>query len=139
MTAASKSMNISVEKTVAEQSILTAEQVGAAFAEVRAQAETDLRGVSSEKQFEEFKNHWLGRKSGVVTKITDNWLKQAPTDLKKSVGQEFNKFKTALETLIEERRVGIEAGAGEAAGAKDRGGLSFPGGGRGLGSRPLVR
>jgi len=40
MTAASKSMNISVEKTLAEQSILTAEQVVAAFAEVRAQAET---------------------------------------------------------------------------------------------------
>jgi len=42
-------MNISVEKTLAEQSILTAEQVVAAFAEVRAQAETDLRGVSNEK------------------------------------------------------------------------------------------
>src|SRR5438876_1024371 len=139
MTAASKSMNISVEKTVAEQSILTAEQVGAAFAEVRAQAETDLRGVSDEKQFEEFKNHWLGRKSGVVTKITDNWLKQAPTDLKKSVGQEFNKFKTALEALMEERRVGIEAGAEEAASAKDRVDLSLPGVARPLGSRHLIR
>src|SRR5438552_15838956 len=139
MTAASKSMHMSVEKTVAEQSILTAEQVGAAFAEVRAQAETDLRGVSNEKQFEEFKNHWLGRKSGVVTKITDNWLKQAPTDLKKSVGQEFNKFKTALEALMEERRVGIEAGAEEAANAKDRGELSLPGVARPLGSRHLIR
>jgi len=139
MTAASKSMNISVEKTLAEQSILTAEQVVAAFAEVRAQAETDLRGVSNEKQFEEFRNHWLGRKSGVVTKITDNWLKQAPTDLKKSVGQEFNKFKTALEALIEERRVGIEAGAEEAASAKDRVDLSLPGVMRALGSRHLIR
>ena len=132
-------MNISVEKTVAEQSILTAEQVGAAFAEVRAQAETDLRGVSDEKQFEEFKNHWLGRKSGVVTKITDNWLKQAPGDLKRAVGQEFNKFKTALEALIEERRVGIEAGAEEAASAKDRVDLSLPGVARPLGSRHLIR
>jgi len=139
MTAASKSMNISVEKTLAEQSILTAEQVVAAFAEVRAQAETDLRGVSNEKQFEEFKNHWLGRKSGVVTKITDNWLKQAPAELKKAVGQEFNKFKTALEALIEERRMGIEAGAEEAASAKDRVDLSLPGVARPLGSRHLIR
>jgi len=98
-----------------------------------------LRGVSNEKQFEEFRNHWLGRKSGVVTKITDNWLKQAPTDLKKSVGQEFNKFKTALEALIEERRVGIEAGAEEAASAKDRVDLSLPGVARLLGSRHLIR
>src|SRR5438105_14926986 len=108
-------MAASIDKTLVAQGLQSTEQVGAAFAEVRAQAETDLRGVSSEKQFEEFKNHWLGRKSGVVTKITDNWLKQAPTDLKKSVGQEFNKFKTAPETLIEERRRGMEEGPEEAA------------------------
>src|SRR2546430_15718401 len=115
-------MAASVDKTLVAQDLQSAEQVGAAFAEVRAQAEADLRGVSNEKQFEEFKNHWLGRKSGVVTKITDNWLKQAPTDLKKSVGQEFNKFKTTLEALIEERRMGIEAGAGEEGGGEGRGG-----------------
>jgi len=132
-------MAASIDKTLVAQGLQSTEQVGAAFAEVRAQAETDLRGVSSEKQFEEFKNHWLGRKSGVVTKITDNWLKQAPTDLKKSVGQEFNKFKTALKTLIEERRVGIEAGAEEAAWAKDRVDLSLPGVVRALGSRHLIR
>jgi phenylalanyl-tRNA synthetase alpha chain len=132
-------MAASVDKTLVAQGLQSTEQVGAAFAEVRAQAEADLRGVSNEKQFEEFKNHWLGRKSGAVTKITDNWLKQAPTDLKKSVGQEFNKFKTALEALIEERRVGIEAGAEEAAGAKDRVDLSLPGAVRPLGSRHLIR
>src|SRR2546430_8834151 len=132
-------MAASVDKTLVAQDLQSAEQVGAAFAEVRAQAEAELRGVSNEKQFEEFKNHWLGRKSGVVTKITDNWLKQAPTDLKKLVGQEFNKFKTALEVLIEERRVWIEAGAEEAAGAKDRVDLSLPGVSRPLGSRHLIR
>ena len=132
-------MAASVEKTLVAQGLQSAEQVGAAFAGVRAQAEAELRGVSNEKQFEEFKNHWLGRKSGVVTKITDNWLKQAPGDLKRAVGQEFNKFKTALEALIEERRVGIEAGAEEAAGAKDRVDLSLPGVVRPLGSRHLIR
>src|SRR5258707_12948835 len=121
-------MAASVDKTLVVQGLQSTEQVGAAFAEVRAQAEADLRGVSNEKQFEEFKNHWLGRKSGVVTKITDNWLKQAPTDLKKLVGQEFNKFKTALEALIEERRAAIETWAEEAASTKDRVGLSLPGG-----------
>jgi len=132
-------MAASVDKTLVAQGLQSAEQVGAAFAEVRAQAEADLRGVSNEKQFEEFKNHWLGRKSGVVTKITDNWLKQAPTDLKKLVGQEFNKFKTALEALIEERRAAIETWAEEAAGAKDRVDLSLPGVARPLGSRHLIR
>ncbi|HLK03350.1 MAG TPA: phenylalanine--tRNA ligase subunit alpha [Candidatus Acidoferrum sp.] len=132
-------MATSVEKTLTEQNLQTAEQVAAAFAEVRAQAEAELRGVSNEKQFEEFRNQWLGRKAGVVTKITDNWLKQAPGDLKRAVGQEFNKFKAALEALMEERRAAIEAGAEETASAKDRVDLSLPGVVRPLGSRHLIR
>ena len=133
------SMASSIEKPLAEQGVLSAEQVAAAFTEVRARAEADLRGVSNEKQFEEFRNQWLGRKSGVVTKITDNWLKLANADLKKSVGQEFNKFKTSLEALIEERRAAIEVGADEAASSKDRVDLSLPGVVRPLGSRHLIR
>ena len=128
-----------IEKTLAEQGTTSAEQVAALFEEVRAQAETNLRGVGNEKQFEEFRNHWLGRKAGVVTKITDNWLKQAPGELKRAVGQEFNKFKTALEALIEERRLAIESGAEAAADAKDRVDLSLPGVVRPLGSRHLIR
>ena len=108
-----------IDKTLVEQGVTSAEQVAALFEEVRAQAETNLRGVGNEKQFEEFRNHWLGRKSGVITKITDNWLKQAPGDLKRAVGQEFNNFKTALETLIEAKRLTIEAGAEAAADVKE--------------------
>src|SRR5215813_5159381 len=119
-------MAASVDKTLAEQGVTGAEQVATLFGEVRVQGEADLRGVSNEKQFEEFRNHWLGRKAGVVTKITDNWLKQAPSDLKRTVGQEFNKFKTALEALIEGRRAAIESGAEAAAEAKDRVDLSLP-------------
>jgi phenylalanyl-tRNA synthetase alpha chain len=132
-------MASSVEKPLSEQGVLSAEQVATAFAEVRARAEADLRGVSNEKLFEEFRNQWLGRKSGVVTKITDNWLKPANADLKRAVGQEFNKFKTALETLIEQRRAAIESGAEAAADAKDRVDLSLPGVVRPLGSRHLIR
>src|SRR5215471_10579595 len=132
-------MAASADKTLAKQGVTRAEQVAALFEGVRAQAETDLSGVSNEKQFEEFRNHWLGRKAGVVTRITDNWLKQAPGDLKRAVGQEFNKFKTALEALIEERRAAIESGAEAAADAKDRVDLSLPGVVRPLGSRHLIR
>src|SRR5262249_5473546 len=132
-------MTAPADKTLTEQGVKNAEQVAALFEELRAQAEADLRGVSNEKQFEEFRNHWLGRKAGVVTKITDNWLKQAPGDLKRAVGQEFNKFKTSLEALIEERRVTIESGAEAAAEAKDRIDLSLPGVVRPLGSRHLIR
>ena len=132
-------MAASVDKTLLEQGAANAEQVAALFGEVRAQAEADLRGVANEKQFEEFRNQWLGRKAGVLTKITDNWLKQAPGELKKAVGQEFNKFKASLEGLIEERHADIESGTEAAADAKDRVDLSLPGVVRPLGSRHLIR
>src|SRR5215470_199229 len=132
-------MAATADKTLVQQGATSAEQVAALFEGVRAQAETDLSSVSNEKQFEEFRNHWLGRKAGVITKITDNWLKQAPGDLKRAVGQEFNNFKTALETLIEAKRLTIETGAEAAADVKDRVDLSLPGVVRPLGSRHLIR
>ena len=71
---------------------LEAEQVAKLFEELRSQSGEETCAVATEKQWEELRNHWLGRKSGVVTLITDNWLKPAAPELKRAVGQEFNKF-----------------------------------------------
>jgi phenylalanyl-tRNA synthetase alpha chain len=132
-------MATAIDKTLAGLGAQTAEQVAAAFAEVLGRAKSEASNVATDKQWEDFRNHWLGRKSGVVTKITDNWLKQAPAELKRAVGQEFNKFKISLEALIKERRAAIEVGAEEAAAAKDRVDLSLPGVVRPVGSRHLIR
>jgi phenylalanyl-tRNA synthetase alpha chain len=127
------------EKSLADQGARSAEDVARLFEEVRVQSSDAARGVSKEKDWEEFRNNWLGRKSGVVTLITDNWLKPATPELKRAVGQEFNKFKTQLEALIEERRVAIEAGANDATAVKERVDLSLPGVTRAVGSRHLIR
>src|SRR5579859_3104222 len=127
------------EKMLAALGVTQAEQVAALFAQLLAQATTELQSANSAELFEKFRVQWLGRKAGVVTKITDNWLKQAPGDLKRAVGQEFNKFKTALEALVEARKSAIESGAEEAASAKDRVDLSLPGVVRPVGSRHLIR
>jgi phenylalanyl-tRNA synthetase alpha chain len=132
-------MATSVEKKLAEQGVQSAEHVAQLFEELRTQSGEAVGAVANEKQWEELRNHWLGRKSGVVTQITDNWLKPATPELKKAVGQEFNKFKNYLEALIEERRVAIEAGAEDAAAARERVDLSLPGVTRPVGSRHLIR
>jgi phenylalanyl-tRNA synthetase alpha chain len=127
------------EQTLAAQGAQSADDVARLFEQVRLQSAEAANSVSTEKDFEEFRNAWLGRKSGVVTLITDNWLKPATPELKRAVGQEFNKFKTQLEALIEERRVSIESGSKEAVAAKDRVDLSLPGVTRSIGSRHLIR
>ena len=82
---------------------------------------------------------WLGRKSGVLSQITDHWLKPATPDLKRVVGQELNKLKAHVEAALEERRIEIEAAAEKAAQARDHIDLSLPGIERAIGTRHLIR
>jgi phenylalanyl-tRNA synthetase alpha chain len=82
---------------------------------------------------------WLGRRSGVLTFVTDNWLKPSPPELKRVVGHELNKLRAHVEATIEGRRVAIEAGADEAALARERVDLSLPGVTRPIGSHHLIR
>ena len=127
------------EKTLAALGVTQAEQVAALFAQLLAQATAELQAANSADAYEKFRVQWMGRKAGVLTLLTDNWLKPAPAELKRAIGQELNKFKAQLESLMEARKSAIESGAGEAASAKDRVDLSLPGVVRPVGSRHLIR
>jgi phenylalanyl-tRNA synthetase alpha chain len=126
------------EKTLAALGVMAAEQVAPLFAELLSRADADLHAAHSAEGFEKFRLQWLGRKSGVLTLVTDNWLKPASQELKPAVGQALNQFKAQLETAMEARRAAIESGA-RAASAKDRVDLSLPGVIRPIGSRHLIR
>ena len=132
-------MEGSLEKTLAALGVTQPADVARLFAELHSQAEQSARSAATTEQFEEFRLHWLGRKSGVLTLVAENWLKPATPELKRAVGQELNKFKAQLETLIEARLAAIESGAEEAAVARDRVDLSLPGVVRPVGSRHLIR
>jgi len=82
---------------------------------------------------------WTGRKSGVLTQIADNWLKKAPSELKRVVGQEFQKLKSHVESAVEQKQKEIEADAEQAAAARDQIDLSLPGVERAIGTRHLIR
>src|SRR5439155_9419477 len=127
------------EKTLAALGVTQPGQVAPLFAQLLAQATADLQAAHSADAFEKFRVQWLGRKSGVLTLVGDNWLKPAAPELKRAVGQELNKFKAQLEAQMESRRAAIESGAEEAVGAKDRVDLSLPGVVRPIGSRHLIR
>jgi phenylalanyl-tRNA synthetase alpha chain len=127
------------EKTLASLGFTQPEQVARLFAQLLAEASMELGAVDSAELFEKFRVRWLGRKSGVLTLVTDNWLKPATPELKRAVGLELNKFKSALELLIESRRAAIDSGAEQAALPKDRVDLSLPGVIRPIGSRHLIR
>ncbi len=109
------------------------------FTEIRASFDADITAAHDESSWKQFRDNWLGRKSGVLTQITDNWLRPATPELKRVVGQELNKMRAHVEAKIEARRVAIEAGTDEAALARERVDLSLPGVTRPIGSHHLIR
>lgn len=111
-----------------------------AFAEVRQHFEGEVAANGGDpERWKAFVIAWTGRKSGVLSQITDNWLKSASKELKPVVGQELNRLKSFVEAAVEQRRVAMEAAAEAAAAARDAIDLSLPGIERAVGTRHLIR
>ncbi len=115
------------------------EELALLFADLRVRFDEECACACDETSWKQFRDAWLGRKSGVLTQITDNWLKPATQELKRVVGQELNQLRAHVESKIEERRKSIEAGADETASARERIDLSLPGVIRPIGSHHLIR
>jgi len=117
----------------------TPEQVAARFGELRGRFDQDAAGATDENGWKSLRDAWLGRKSGLLTQVTDTWLKPSKPELKRAVGQALNDLKAHVETTLESRRTAIEAAAEQTALAREREDLSLPGVVRPLGSRHPLR
>ena len=107
-----------------------------AFAAVAAEVENSAAALASGEQREQFRLQWLGRKQGRLKLISDAWLKSAPADAKKLIGQRFNTLKARIEERLERAESGPSASALEAE-AID---ITLPGTRRPLGAEhPLIR
>jgi phenylalanyl-tRNA synthetase alpha chain len=126
-------------RTLADLGATQPAQVAPLFAEIRTRFDADSANVHDESSWKNFRDAWLGRKSGVLAQITDNWLKPATPELKRAVGASLNELRAHVESQIESRRVAIESGSEDAAIARERVDLSLPGVIRPVGSHHLLR
>ncbi|HVA94413.1 MAG TPA: phenylalanine--tRNA ligase subunit alpha [Candidatus Dormibacteraeota bacterium] len=117
----------------------TPEQVVSRFAELRARFDRDAAGAKDESGWKSLRDAWLGRNSGLLTQVTDTWLKPAKPELKRTVGQAVNELKAHIEAALETARVATQAAADQAALAREREDLSLPGVIRPLGTRHPLR
>jgi phenylalanyl-tRNA synthetase alpha chain len=115
------------------------EELTALFSDLRGRFDAGCASVDDESAWKQFRDAWLGRKSGVLSQITDNWLKPATQELKRAVGASLNELRAHVESQIESRRAAIESGAEDAALRKERVDLSLPGVIRPMGSDHLIR
>jgi phenylalanyl-tRNA synthetase alpha chain len=126
-------------KTLAELGVTSAKDALQQFTNLMARSIEEDREIRSGEQFERFRIRWVGRKSGILGLVSENWLKSAPVELKRDVGLALNAFRSHLDQLIESRRAAIESGGDEATLAHERIDLSLPGATRPIGSHHLVR
>jgi len=127
------------EKRLAELGVISPEEVGRLFEQLRERFDAEAKRNRDSASWNMTRQMWLGRKSGILTQITENWLKPSPTELKRAVGESLNNFKEHVEIVLQDAAASIEAGAEASASAKDRIDLSLPGVHRPIGSHHLIR
>jgi phenylalanyl-tRNA synthetase alpha chain len=72
-----------------------------AFAAISSEVATSAAALATPESVEAFRLQWLGRKQGRLKAISDAWLKSAPVEAKKLIGQRFNTLKAEIEQQLE--------------------------------------
>jgi len=69
-----------------------------------AALEKEAAEVKTESDWKEFRDRWMARKNGILTQVNDLWLKAAPKDAKRDVGQRVNELKGKVAEVVETRQ-----------------------------------
>jgi phenylalanyl-tRNA synthetase alpha chain len=126
-------------QTLAALGVSTPAEVIARFDAIHAEFERDAASAHDEASWKTLRDTWLGRKSGVLNRITEQWLKPGTAELRPVVGRSLNELRAHVEQRLEELHESITAAAETAALARERADLSLPGVIRPIGSRHLVQ
>jgi len=133
-----------ISQTLEQIGARTPEDTSRLFEDVNAEFDLIISRATDDSkmgagQWELMRQVWVGRKSGILSSIADNWLKPASPELKRVVGQELNKLKAHVEAALEEKRKEFEAAGEQAASAREKIDFSLPGIERVIGTRHLIR
>jgi phenylalanyl-tRNA synthetase alpha chain len=64
----------------------------------------EARAVADDATWKAFRDRWMARKSGILTQVNELWLKPAPADSKRTVGEYLNRARKLVEGKVEEAR-----------------------------------
>jgi len=79
------------------------ESLEKAFAELRAAFDSEAQAPLDEAGGKTFRDRWLGRKSGILTQVNEQWLKAAPAEAKREVGRRMNELKQSVADFVAQR------------------------------------
>jgi len=72
-----------------------------AVADLLTALEQESAQSGNADQRKAFRDRWLARKDGILAQVNDLWLKPAPKEAKRDVGQRVNKLKAEVEQKVE--------------------------------------
>ncbi|MBZ5652161.1 MAG: phenylalanine--tRNA ligase subunit alpha [Acidobacteriia bacterium] len=93
--------------TVPKLKSFSAATLDKAAEKLQAALKQESAAVKTEADWKSFRDRWIGRKNGVLTEINELWLKAAPKDAKREVGQRVNELKTSVTATVEKSRTGV--------------------------------
>ena len=82
--------------TVPKLTDFSAAALDGAVRELLSALEQESAAVGSENEWKVFRDRWMARKNGVLTQLNDQWLKAAPKEAKREVGQRVNEIKAKV-------------------------------------------
>jgi len=88
--------------------------------------EDESAAIKNESDWKAFRDHWMASKDGVLTSLNDLWLKAAPKDAKRDVGQRVNELKKRVEQAVDGARQKAERAA-DSQSESDRLDITLPG------------
>src|SRR4051794_38071822 len=78
-----------------------------AVRDLRSGLESESRQITTEADWKSLRDRWMARKNGVLTQLNEQWLKAAPAQAKREVGQRVNELKKLVEAEIDRALAGI--------------------------------
>jgi phenylalanyl-tRNA synthetase alpha chain len=111
-----------------------------AVADLFAALDSETVALHSESDWKELRDRWMARKNGVLPQVNDTWLKAAPKDAKRDVGQRVNELKARAEAAIEAVHEKMHASSSGAKLERQRIDITLPGIRRPIGVKhPVLR
>jgi phenylalanyl-tRNA synthetase alpha chain len=110
-----------------------------ASTELLSALEQEAKVVRNESDVKNFRDRWMGRKSGNLTLVND-WLKAAPKENKREVGRRVNEIKTRVEQAVDETQQRIQSSASDSRLTSETLDITLPGNTRPIGSEhPIIK
>jgi len=128
-----------MEYNVPKLTDFTVQALDKVAAELLSALDQEAKAVRNEADWKNFRDRWMARKNGVLTLVND-WLKAAPKENKRDVGQRVNELKARVEQTVEETLQYIQSSASDSRIAVEQLDITLPGNRRLLGAEhPIIK